>query len=130
MSLRGDDRSHGDGAQEDTYRSAPTVEEEREPPPPAVVPSTEERSEPLPLAVVPATEERPKAPPPAVVPAAEERPEAVPQKDEDLDGARLVALNMALSGESREQTDRYLADSFQLSDRATLLDEVYAAVEG
>jgi DivIVA domain-containing protein len=51
------------------------------------------------------------------------------QRGEDLDGARLVALNMALSGESREQTDRYLADSFQLSDRAKLLDEVYTAVE-
>ena len=52
------------------------------------------------------------------------------QRSADLDGARLVALNMALSGESREQTDRYLADSFQLADRAKLLDEVYAAVEG
>ncbi|HST54970.1 MAG TPA: hypothetical protein VLJ42_03620 [Solirubrobacteraceae bacterium] len=48
----------------------------------------------------------------------------------DLDGARLIALNMALNGESREQTDRYLADNFQLGDRAKLLDEVYAAIEG
>ncbi len=71
-------------------------------------------------------------------PVAEEKREVVPhknedlepQKNEDLDGARLVALNMALSGEPREQTDRYLADSFQLSDRAKLLDEVYTAVEG
>jgi len=52
------------------------------------------------------------------------------QRSEDLDGARLVALNMALSGEPREQADRYLADSFELSDRAKLLDEVYAAIEG
>jgi hypothetical protein len=62
-------------------------------------------------------------------------PEPIPQavasqRGEDLDGARLVALNMALSGEPRERTDRYLADSFQLADRAKLLDEVYAAVEG
>ncbi len=48
----------------------------------------------------------------------------------DLDGARLVALNMALSGESREQIDRHLAERFELADRAKLLDEVYAAVEG
>jgi hypothetical protein len=48
----------------------------------------------------------------------------------DIDGARLVALNMALNGESREQTDRYLAESFELADRGKLLDEVYAAVEG
>ena len=47
----------------------------------------------------------------------------------DLDGARLVALNMALNGESREQADRYLQENFQLSDRAKLLDEVYAAIE-
>jgi DivIVA domain-containing protein len=47
----------------------------------------------------------------------------------DLDGARLVALNMALNGESREQADRYLQENFQLSDRAQLLDEVYAAIE-
>ncbi len=48
----------------------------------------------------------------------------------DLDGARLVALNMALNGEPREQADRYLAENFQLADRAKLLDEVYAAIEG
>lgn len=47
----------------------------------------------------------------------------------DLDGARLVALNMALNGESREQADRYLQENFQLADRSKLLDEVYAAIE-
>jgi hypothetical protein len=47
----------------------------------------------------------------------------------DLDGARLVALNMALNGESREQADRYLSENFQLADRERLLDEVYAAIE-
>jgi DivIVA domain-containing protein len=48
----------------------------------------------------------------------------------DLDGARLIALNMALNGESRVQTDRYLAENFELPDRTKLLDEVYAAIEG
>jgi hypothetical protein len=48
----------------------------------------------------------------------------------DLDGARLVALNMALNGESREQTDRYLAENFELVDRPKLIAEVYAAIEG
>ncbi len=47
----------------------------------------------------------------------------------DIDGARLVALNMALNGESREQADRYLQENFQLADRGKLLDEVYAAIE-
>lgn len=50
--------------------------------------------------------------------------------DDDLDGARLIALNMALNGESREQADRYLAENFELADREKLLDEVYAAIEG
>ena len=50
--------------------------------------------------------------------------------DEDLEGARLIALNMALNGQPREETDRYLAENFDLSDRAALLDEVYATVEG
>jgi cell division septum initiation protein DivIVA len=48
----------------------------------------------------------------------------------DLDGARLIALNMALNGESRAETDRYLAENFQLADRLKLIDEVYAAIEG
>jgi hypothetical protein len=37
---------------------------------------------------------------------------------------------MALNGEPRDQADRYLAENFELSDRAKLLDEVYAAIEG
>ncbi len=48
----------------------------------------------------------------------------------DLDGARLIALNMALNGESRSDTERYLAENFQLPDRLKLVDEVYAAIEG
>jgi hypothetical protein len=48
----------------------------------------------------------------------------------DLDGARLVALNMALNGDSREETGRYLSENFEVSDTDRLLDEVYAAIEG
>ncbi len=50
--------------------------------------------------------------------------------DEDVEGARLIALNMALNGQSRRETDRYLEENFDLSDRDALLDEVYASVEG
>jgi hypothetical protein len=56
-----------------------------------------------------------------------ERTEAAP---DDAEGARLIALNMALNGTPREETDRYLSENFQLSDRDGLLDEVYASVEG
>ncbi len=47
----------------------------------------------------------------------------------DLDGARLIALNMALNGETREDADRYLSENFQLADRGKLIEEVFAAVE-
>lgn len=57
----------------------------------------------------------------------EEQPEPEPQAA-DLEGARLVALNMALNGTPREETDRYLAENFDLDDRQLLLDEVYASV--
>ncbi len=52
------------------------------------------------------------------------------QDEGDVEGARLIALNMALNGQSRDETDQYLRDNFDLADRATLLDEVYATVEG
>jgi hypothetical protein len=49
----------------------------------------------------------------------------------DTDGARLIALNMALNGTSREETERYLAENFSsLMDRAGLLDEVYSSIQG
>jgi DivIVA domain-containing protein len=50
--------------------------------------------------------------------------------EDDSEGARLIALNMALNGTPREETDRYLAENFHLADRDRLLDEVYASVEG
>ena len=61
----------------------------------------------------------------------EPEPVAVGDDDDaDVEGARLIALNMALNGQSREETDRYLAENFDLPDRKRLLDEVYASVEG
>jgi DivIVA domain-containing protein len=44
----------------------------------------------------------------------------------DEAGARLIALNMALSGSPREDTARYLADHFGLAEPDALLDDVYA----
>jgi DivIVA domain-containing protein len=49
---------------------------------------------------------------------------------DDTEGARLIALNMALNGTPREETERYLAENFELPNRGKLLDEVYASVEG
>jgi DivIVA domain-containing protein len=51
------------------------------------------------------------------------------QRGGDAEGARLIALNMALNGTPREETARYLSENFHLSDAGGLLDEVYASVE-
>jgi hypothetical protein len=91
-----------------------------------------ERVEPVaaPVHVEPAVRAVPGGHPARVVPPAlEDEPVRAAGGNGDIDGARLVALNMALNGEPREQADRYLAENFQLADRAKLLDEVYAAIE-
>lgn len=49
-------------------------------------------------------------------------------RNADVVGARLVALEMATSGRPREETDRFLAEHYDLPDRAAMLDEVYARV--
>lgn len=49
---------------------------------------------------------------------------------DDAEGARLIALNMALNGTPREETARYLNENFSLNDANGLLDEVYASVDG
>src|SRR5581483_11327069 len=40
------------------------------------------------------------------------------------EGARLIALNMALNGTPRDETARYLSQNFDLDDQDSLLDEV------
>lgn len=52
-----------------------------------------------------------------------------PATQRDAEGARLIALNMALNGTPREETARYLSENFHLADAGGLLDEVYASVE-
>jgi DivIVA domain-containing protein len=61
-------------------------------------------------------------------PTVEEKEPTVeaPSASGDSEGARLIALNMALNGTPRAETDRYLAEHFVLDDRDALLDEVYA----
>jgi hypothetical protein len=48
----------------------------------------------------------------------------------DTAAARIVALDMALSGTPRDETDRFIAEHYDLDDRAALLDEVYTAAGG
>jgi hypothetical protein len=76
------------------------------------------------------TEPVPQPPEPEAVPeppvVAEVAPPAVENGGAaDEAGARLIALNMALSGTPREETERYLAEHYDLPDAAALLDDVY-----
>jgi len=70
---------------------------------------------------------RPAQPAPAAEPPA---PAPAAVSDADTESARLVALNMALDGASREDVDRYLSENFELPDRQALLDDVYASISG
>jgi hypothetical protein len=65
------------------------------------------------------------ATPAADTPPAEVQPAPEPGGAE---GARVIALNMALGGSSRDETAAYLAENFELDDPEALLDDVYARV--
>jgi hypothetical protein len=77
-------------------------------------------------------------PAPAPVAAIEPEPEPEPAapraaaapSGEGHEGARVIALNMALNGSPREETARYLAENFELENPDALLDEVYDRVGG
>jgi ABC-type transporter Mla subunit MlaD len=88
-----------------------------------------------------AAEPEPAEPEPAPAPAAASEPEpetadiapaaspaAGPPTADGHEGARVIALNMALNGSPREDTARYLDENFELENPEALLDEVYARV--
>jgi small-conductance mechanosensitive channel len=58
-------------------------------------------------------------------PVIEDSTPTVPE-GEGVEGARVIALNMALTGSPREETARYLSENFQIDDPEALLDDVYA----
>jgi DivIVA domain-containing protein len=68
------------------------------------------------------------APAPEAATAVPEPETPAPSLNGDEAGARLIALNMALSGTPREETARYLAEHYALADPEALLDDVYAQV--
>ena len=87
----------------------------------------EEDEAPTPDTRDPAPELEPEAPTPDTrdpAPAPQGAAGAGPE------GARLVALNMALNGTPREEAARYLADNFQLEDQDAILDDVYSRIGG
>jgi DivIVA domain-containing protein len=78
---------------------------------------------PEPAAEAPAEPEPEPEPEPEV--AAPPAPEVAATNGDEA-GARLIALNMALSGTPREETARYLAENYTLADPDGLLDDVYS----
>jgi DivIVA domain-containing protein len=63
--------------------------------------------------------------------APEEEAEPVAVGAEEVDagdgeGARLIALNMALTGTPREETAKYLEENFELEDAEEILDDAYS----
>ena len=77
----------------------------------------------------PVAEPEPPPPPLPPPPPPEPEPEPAPAAaNGDSEGARLIALNMALGGSPREETARFLADNYDLPDSDAILDEVYATL--
>jgi hypothetical protein len=73
------------------------------------------------------------APEPGPAPGATPAPEPAGDAGgpaEGNEGARVIALNMALNGSTREETGRYLAENFELDDPEALLDDVFARAGG
>ena len=99
--------------QETAVTDAPAEEEEAEEAPTAEEPEAEE-------------EEAPAVPEEAPAEASARGGRSI----RGAEGARLIALNMALNGTPRDETARYLSQNFDLDDQDSLLDEVYARVGG
>ena len=57
--------------------------------------------------------------------AVDEAPAARVGRSRDVEGARIVAFDRALGGVPREETDRFLAEHYDLPDRAKIVDDAY-----
>jgi DivIVA domain-containing protein len=107
----------------DVVELAPPVEEDEDPEP-----------EPEPVAVEPEPQPAPEepvegTPETAAGKARSKRGRAKPEpqaKPDDEEAARLVALDMALAGTPRDETEQYLAEHYTLADPGAILDDVYA----
>jgi DivIVA domain-containing protein len=111
----------------DVVELAPPVEEDPEP----VAEEPEPEPEPEPVAEAPEPEEPVEGTPETAAGKARSkrgRAKAEPQakSGDDEEAARLVALDMALAGTPRDETERYLAEHYTLADPGAILDDVYA----
>ena len=111
------------GAVGDVRGSAPaTLDAEPEPARPARVPAADPGAASEPAVAAEEEEEEEDEVPEAEVVEDDEGAE----RPADEEGARLIALNMALNGTPRDETEQYLQENFDLPDPQGLLDDVYA----
>lgn len=85
--------------------------------------------EPEPVAVEPEPEPEPPVegkPETAAGKARSKKAKPKPAAADDEEAARLVALDMALAGTPRDETEQYLAEHYTLADPGAILDDVYA----
>jgi vacuolar-type H+-ATPase subunit H len=137
--VSGLDREVGAEAKPRAETPAPEID-----PTPATVPEPEPAREPEPEPPgVPEPEPplEPEPQPPEVpepIPPSGDRP-STEQLIEQLKGAaagpdegaaRLVAMNLALDGKSRQEVERHLAEEYELADASRILDDVYSRVSG
>jgi DivIVA domain-containing protein len=131
---RSSEAADTDGAIETSDVDGVGVSSERDEPETVVEPRGD--TEPLGDEVIPEPREGEELPEPPRDPhddasAEDGRPELAPASgsgEADAEGARLIALNMALSGSSRAETAEYLRETFGVEDRA-LLDDVFDRVQ-
>ena len=83
-------------------------------------------SSPTAAPVAPVVTEIPDPEPASVAQAEAQVPASEARSGRSEEGARLVALNMALNGTPRAETARYLRENFDLQASEALLDDVYA----
>src|SRR3954470_17096287 len=77
--------------------------------------------------LAPPVEEDEEPEPVAVEPEPEPAPEPEPQaKPDDVEAARLVALDMALAGTPRDETEQYLAEHYTLPHAGAIIHDVLA----
>jgi DivIVA domain-containing protein len=51
-----------------------------------------------------------------------------PAASDETEGARLIALNLALNGAPRDEAERHLRETYDLADPGALLDDVYSRI--
>jgi hypothetical protein len=101
----------------------PPVVPEPTPPAPDPVPSPEPVPEPEPPLIPEPTPPPDEATPPQVAVA-----DSTNGKATDDAGARLVAMNMALEGSSRDEARSRIEAEYEISDLDSLIDDIYSRV--